>query len=336
MVIKVGINGYGRIGRNILRALYESKRTNEIQIVAINDLGDTSTNAHLTQYDTAHGKFPGTITIENDSMIINGDKVRVLSERDPSKLPWGELGVDVVIESTGFFTSKAKAQAHIDGGAKKVIISSPAKNDDITMVLGVNESEYDKNNHQIISNASCTTNCVAPMVKVLNDNFGFESGFMSTIHSTTNDQSILDRGHKDLRRARAAGMNIIPTTTGAAKSVGEIIPELKGKINGLAFRVPTLYVSSVDLVCNLKSKVTKNEINQAFKDASNSNLKNILEITDEPLVSVDFKQNPASCIIDSLSTEVINENLVKVIGWYDNEWGYSCRTADMVEFITNA
>ena len=243
--------------------------------------------------------------------------------------------MDIVIESSGRFRSATDTIGHINGGAKKVIISSPAKNDDITMVLGVNESEYDKSNHQIISNASCTTNCVAPMVKVLNDNFGFESGFMSTIHSTTNDQSILDRGHKDLRRARAAGMNIIPTTTGAAKSVGEIIPELKGKINGLAFRVPTLYVSSVDLVCNLKSKVTKNEINQAFKDASNSNLKNILEITDEPLVSVDFKQNPASCIIDSLSTEVISENLVKVIGWYDNEWGYSCRTADMVEFITN-
>ena len=306
-----------------------------LEIVAINDHSGAETKAHLLKYDSIYGIYEKDISYDDKNLIVDGKKIKWSSYSNPNEIDWKSSGVDIVIESSGRFRSATDTIGHINGGAKKVIISSPAKNDDITMVLGVNESEYDKNNHQIISNASCTTNCVAPMVKVLNDNFGFESGFMSTIHSTTNDQSILDRGHKDLRRARAAGMNIIPTTTGAAKSVGEIIPELKGKINGLAFRVPTLYVSSVDLVCNLKSKVTKNEINQAFKDASNSNLKNILEITDEPLVSVDFKQNPASCIIDSLSTEVISENLVKVIGWYDNEWGYSCRTADMVEFITN-
>ncbi len=334
MSTKIGINGFGRIGRNVFKAILKYHKS--LEVVAINDHSGAKTKSHLLKYDSIYGIYEKDISYDDENLIVDGKKIKWSSYSNPNEIDWKSSGVDVVIESSGRFRSATDTIGHINGGAKKVIISSPAKNDDITMVLGVNESEYDKNNHQIISNASCTTNCVAPMVKVLNDNFGFESGFMSTIHSTTNDQSILDRGHKDLRRARAAGMNIIPTTTGAAKSVGEIIPELKGKINGLAFRVPTLYVSSVDLVCNLKSKVTKNEINQAFKDASNSNLKNILEITDEPLVSVDFKQNPASCIIDSLSTEVISENLVKVIGWYDNEWGYSCRTADMVEFITNA
>ena len=333
MSTKIGINGFGRIGRNVFKAIMKYHKS--LEIVAINDHSGAETKAHLLKYDSIYGIYEKDISYDDKNLIVDGKKIKWSSYSNPNEIDWKSSGVDIVIESSGRFRSATDTIGHINGGAKKVIISSPAKNDDITMVLGVNESEYDKSNHQIISNASCTTNCVAPMVKVLNDNFGFESGFMSTIHSTTNDQSILDRGHKDLRRARAAGMNIIPTTTGAAKSVGEIIPELKGKINGLAFRVPTLYVSSVDLVCNLKSKVTKNEINQAFKDASNSNLKNILEITDEPLVSVDFKQNPASCIIDSLSTEVISENLVKVIGWYDNEWGYSCRTADMVEFITN-
>ena len=333
MSTKIGINGFGRIGRNVFKAIMKYHKS--LEVVAINDHSGAETKAHLLKYDSIYGIYEKDISYDDKNLIVDGKKIKWSSYSNPSEIDWKASGVDIVIESSGRFRSATDTIGHINGGAKKVIISSPAKNDDITMVLGVNESEYDKSNHQIISNASCTTNCVAPMVKVLNDNFGFESGFMSTIHSTTNDQSILDRGHKDLRRARAAGMNIIPTTTGAAKSVGEIIPELKGKINGLAFRVPTLYVSSVDLVCNLKSKVTKNEINQAFKDASNSNLKNILEITDEPLVSVDFKQNPASCIIDSLSTEVISENLVKVIGWYDNEWGYSCRTADMVEFITN-
>ena len=333
MNTKIGINEFGRIGRNVFKAIMKYHKS--LEVVAINDHSGAETKAHLLKYDSIYGIYEKDISYDDKNLIVDGKKIKWSSYSNPNEIDWKSSGVDIVIESSGRFRSATDTIGHINGGAKKVIISSPAKNDDITMVLGVNESEYDKSNHQIISNASCTTNCVAPMVKVLNDNFGFESGFMSTIHSTTNDQSILDRGHKDLRRARAAGMNIIPTTTGAAKSVGEIIPELKGKINGLAFRVPTLYVSSVDLVCNLKSKVTKNEINQAFKDASNSNLKNILEITDEPLVSVDFKQNPASCIIDSLSTEVISENLVKVIGWYDNEWGYSCRTADMVEFITN-
>ena len=333
MSTKIGINGFGRIGRNVFKAIMKYHKS--LEVVAINDHSGAETKAHLLKYDSIYGIYEKDISYDDKNLIVDGKKIKWSSYSNPNEIDWKSSGVDIVIESSGRFRSATDTIGHINRGAKKVIISSPAKNDDITMVLGVNESEYDKSNHQIISNASCTTNCVAPMVKVLNDNFGFESGFMSTIHSTTNDQSILDRGHKDLRRARAAGMNIIPTTTGAAKSVGEIIPELKGKINGLAFRVPTLYVSSVDLVCNLKSKVTKNEINQAFKDASNSNLKNILEITDEPLVSVDFKQNPASCIIDSLSTEVISENLVKVIGWYDNEWGYSCRTADMVEFITN-
>ena len=333
MSTKIGINGFGRIGRNVFKAIMKYHKS--LEVVAINDHSGAETKAHLLKYDSIYGIYEKDISYDDENLIVDGKKIKWSSYSNPNEIDWKSSGVDIVIESSGRFRSATDTIGHINGGAKKVIISSPAKNDDITMVLGVNESEYDKSNHQIISNASCTTNCVAPMVKVLNDNFGFESGFMSTIHSTTNDQSILDRGHKDLRRARAAGMNIIPTTTGAAKSVGEIIPELKGKINGLAFRVPTLYVSSVDLVCNLKSKVTKNEINQAFKDASVSNLKNILEITDEPLVSVDFKQNPASCIIDSLSTEVISENLVKVIGWYDNEWGYSCRTADMVEFITN-
>ena len=333
MSTKIGINGFGRIGRNVFKAIMKYHKS--LEVVAINDHSGAETKAHLLKYDSIYGIYEKDISYDDKNLIVDGKKIKWSSYSNPNEIDWKSSGVDIVIESSGRFRSATDTIGHINGGAKKVIISSPAKNDDITMVLGVNESEYDKNNHQIISNASCTTNCIAPMVKVLNDNFGFESGFMSTIHSTTNDQSILDRGHKDLRRARAAGMNIIPTTTGAAKSVGEIIPKLKGKINGLAFRVPTLYVSSVDLVCNLKSKVTKNEINEAFKDASNSNLKNILEITDEPLVSVDFKQNPASCIIDSLSTEVISENLVKVIGWYDNEWGYSCRTADMVEFITN-
>ena len=333
MSTKIGINGFGRIGRNVFKAIMKYHKS--LEIVAINDHSGVETKSHLLKYDSIYGIYESHIGYDDENLIVDEKKIKWSSHSNPNEIDWKSSGVDIVIESSGRFTSAKDSIGHINGGAKKVIISSPAKNDDITIVLGVNESEYDKENHQIISNASCTTNCVAPMVKVFNDNFGFASGFMSTIHSTTNDQSILDKGHKDLRRARAAGMNIIPTTTGAAKSVGEIIPELKGKINGLAFRVPTLYVSTVDLVCNLESKVTKDEINKAFREASNSYLKNILEITDEPLVSVDFKQNPASCIIDSLSTEVISENLVKVIGWYDNEWGYSCRTADMVEYITN-
>ena len=336
MAIKVGINGYGRIGRNILRALYESKRTNEIQIVAINDLGDTSTNAHLTQYDTAHGKFPGTITIEDNSMVINGDKVRVLSERDPSKLPWGELSVDVVIESTGFFTSKAKAQAHIDGGAKKVIISAPGGNDiDATIVYGVND-EVLRSTHTVISNASCTTNCLAPIVKVLHENIGILSGVMTTIHAYTNDQVLTDVCHTDLRRARSATMSMIPTKTGAAAAVGLVLPELNGLLDGYAVRVPTINVSMVDLSFSSARETTVKEINSLMQKASAGKLKGVLEYNDAPLVSVDFNHNPASSIYDAELSKVINGNLIKVVAWYDNEWGFSNRMLDTTIALMNA
>ena len=336
MTIKVGINGYGRIGRNILRALYESKRTDEIQIVAINDLGDTSTNAHLTQYDTAHGKFPGTITIENDSMIIDGDKVRVLSERNPSKLPWGELGVDVVIESTGFFTSKAKAQAHIDGGAKKVIISAPGGSDvDATVVYGVNDKVL-RSTHTVISNASCTTNCLAPVVKVLHENIGVLSGVMTTIHAYTNDQVLTDVYHTDLRRARSATMSMIPTKTGAAAAVGLVLPELNGLLDGYAVRVPTINVSMVDLSFSAARETTVKEINSLMQQASAGELKGILEYNDAPLVSVDFNHNSASSIYDAELSKVINGNLIKVVAWYDNEWGFSNRMLDTTIALINA
>jgi glyceraldehyde 3-phosphate dehydrogenase len=328
MTIKVGINGYGRIGRNIMRALYESKRTKEIQIVAINDLGDTNTNAHLTQYDTAHGKFPGSITIENDYMIVNGDKVRVLSERDPSKLPWGELGVDVVIESTGFFTSKTKAQAHIDGGAKKVIISAPGGSDvDATIVYGVNNDVL-RSTHTVISNASCTTNCLAPIVKVLHENIGVLSGVMTTIHAYTNDQVLTDVYHTDLRRARSATMSMIPTKTGAAAAVGLVLPELNGLLDGYAVRVPTINVSMVDLSFTAARETTVQEINSLMKQASETSLSGVLEYNDAPLVSVDFNHNPASSIYDAELSKVINGNLIKVVAWYDNEWGFSNRMLD--------
>ena len=336
MVIKVGINGYGRIGRNILRALYESKRTNEIQIVAVNDLGDTNTNAHLTQYDTAHGKFPGTITIENDSMIINGDKVGVLSERDPSKLPWGELGVDVVIESTGFFTSKAKAQAHINGGAKKVIISAPGGSDvDATVVYGVNDGVL-RSTHTVISNASCTTNCLAPVIKVLHENIGVQSGVMTTIHAYTNDQVLTDVYHTDLRRARSATMSMIPTKTGAAAAVGLVLPELNGLLDGYAVRVPTINVSMVDLSFSAARETTVKEINSLMQQASEGELKGVLEYNNAPLVSVDFNHNPASSIYDAELSKVINGNLVKVVAWYDNEWGFSNRMLDTTIALMNA
>jgi len=336
MVIKVGINGYGRIGRNILRALYESKRTNEIQIIAVNDLGDTSTNAHLTQYDTAHGKFPGTITIENDNMIINGDKVHVLSERDPSKLPWGELGVDVVIESTGFFTSKAKAQAHINGGAKKVIISAPGGSDvDATVVYGVNDDVL-RSTHTVISNASCTTNCLAPVVKVLHKNIGILSGVMTTIHAYTNDQVLTDVYHTDLRRARSATMSMIPTKTGAAAAVGLVLPELNGLLDGYAVRVPTINVSMVDLSFSAARETTVTEINTLMQQASEGELKGVLEYSDAPLVSVDFNHNPASSIYDAELSKVINGNLIKVVAWYDNEWGFSNRMLDTTIALMNA
>ena len=336
MAIKVGINGYGRIGRNILRALYESKRTNEIQVIAINDLGDTNTNAHLTQYDTAHGKFPGTITIENDDMVINGDKVRVLSERDPSKLPWGKLGVDVVIESTGFFTSKAKAQAHINGGAKKVIISAPGGSDvDATVVYGVNDGVL-RSTHTVISNASCTTNCLAPVIKVLHENIGVQSGVMTTIHAYTNDQVLTDVYHTDLRRARSATMSMIPTKTGAAAAVGLVLPELNGLLDGYAVRVPTINVSMVDLSFSAARETTVKEINSLMQQASEGELKGVLEYNDAPLVSVDFNHNPASSIYDAELSKVINGNFIKVVAWYDNEWGFSNRMLDTTIALMNA
>ena len=328
MAIKVGINGYGRIGRNIMRALYESKRTKEIQIVAINDLGDTNTNAHLTQYDTAHGKFPGSITIKNDNMIVNGDKVRVLSERDPSKLPWGELGVDVVLESTGFFTSKEKAQAHINAGAKKVIISAPGGSDvDATIVYGVNDDVL-RSTHTVISNASCTTNCLAPIVKVLHENIGVLAGVMTTVHAYTNDQVLTDVYHTDLRRARSATMSMIPTKTGAAAAVGLVLPELNGLLDGYAVRVPTINVSMVDLSFTAARETTVQEINSLMKQASETSFSGVLEYNDAPLVSVDFNHNPASSIYDAELSKVINGNLIKVVAWYDNEWGFSNRMLD--------
>ena len=336
MAIKVGINGYGRIGRNILRALYESKRTNEIQVIAINDLGDTNTNAHLTQYDTAHGKFPGTITIENDDMVINGDKVRVLSERDPSKLPWGELGVDVVIESTGFFTSKAKAQAHINGGAKKVIISAPGGSDvDATVVYGVNDGVL-RSTHTVISNASCTTNCLAPVIKVLHENIGVQYGVMTTIHAFTNDQVLTDVYQTDLMPARSATMSMIPTKTGAAAAVGLVLPELNGLLDGYAVRVPTINVSMVDLSFSAARETTVKEINSLMQQASEGELKGVLEYNDAPLVSVDFNHNPASSIYDAELSKVINGNLIKVVAWYDNEWGFSNRMLDTTIALMNA
>jgi glyceraldehyde 3-phosphate dehydrogenase len=336
MAIKVGINGYGRIGRNIMRALYESKRTKEIQIVAINDLGDTNTNAHLTQYDTAHGKFPGSITIENDNMIVNGDKVRVLSERDPSKLPWGELGVDVVLESTGFFTSKEKAQAHINAGAKKVIISAPGGSDvDATIVYGVNDDVL-RSTHTVISNASCTTNCLAPIVKVLHENIGVLAGVMTTVHAYTNDQVLTDVYHTDLRRARSATMSMIPTKTGAAAAVGLVLPELNGLLDGYAVRVPTINVSMVDLSFTAARETTVQEINSLMKQASETSLSGVLEYNDAPLVSVDFNHNPASAIYDAELSKVINGNLIKVVAWYDNEWGFSNRMLDTTTALMKA
>ena len=336
MAIKVGINGYGRIGRNILRALYESKRNDEIEIVAINDLGDANTNAHLTQYDTAHGKFPGSVVVENDNMIINGDKVRVLSERDPSKLPWKERGVDVVHESTGFFTTKAKAQAHISGGAKKVIISAPGGNDvDATVVYGVNDDVL-RSSHTVISNASCTTNCLAPVAKILHENIGLLSGIMTTVHAYTNDQVLTDVYHTDLRRARSATMSMIPTKTGAAAAVGLVLPELNGLLDGYAVRVPTINVSMVDLSFSSARETTVEEINSLMKQASDGPLKNVLIYNDAPLVSIDFNHNPASSVYDAELTKVINGNLVKVVAWYDNEWGFSNRMLDTTIALMNA
>jgi glyceraldehyde 3-phosphate dehydrogenase len=336
MPIKVAINGYGRIGRNIIRALYESGRNKEIQVVAVNDLGDAKTNAHLTQYDTVHGKFPFEVSVDGDSIVINGDKIKVFAERDPSKLPWGELGIDVVHECTGIFTSKAKASAHLAAGAKKVIISAPGGNDvDGTIVFGVNHNTL-KASDTVISNASCTTNCLAPLVKALHDKIGVEHGLMTTIHSYTNDQVLTDVYHSDLHRARSATQSMIPTKTGAAAAVGLVLPELAGKLDGFAMRVPTINVSVVDLVFQASRDTSKAEIDQVLRDASNGFLKGILQVNDLPLVSMDFNHNPASSIYESSLTKVLNGSFVKVLSWYDNEWGFSNRMLDTTVALVNA
>ncbi len=332
MATKVGINGFGRIGRLALKSMLQ-RANGSLEVVAVNDLTDAATNAHLFKYDSNYGAYSGSVEAKADAIIIDGASVRVLAERDPAKIPWGDLGVDIVIESTGLFTDADKARAHLTGGAKKVIISAPAKNEDVTIVLGVNEGWYDAGKHHIISNASCTTNCVAPVIKVLQDSFGISRGLMTTIHSYTNDQRILDVFHKDLRRARAAALNMIPTTTGAAKVVGVVIPELKGKLHGIAIRVPTPTVSIVDFVADVKMNVTADTVNQAFLDASKGSLNGLLQYSTEPLVSTDFKGSHYSAILDSLSTMVLDDTMVKVLAWYDNEWGYSCRLADLAAFV---
>jgi glyceraldehyde 3-phosphate dehydrogenase len=328
MAITVGINGYGRIGRNVLRALYEGKLKDQIKIVAINDLGDANTNAHLTRFDTVHGRFPGDVHVDGDSMVVNGDRIRVVAQRDPSKLPWGELGVDFVLECTGLFTSKAKASAHLTAGAKKVVISAPGGDDvDATIVYGVNHKILTAS-QTVISNASCTTNCLAPLAKVLHEEVGILAGVMNTVHSYTNDQVLTDVYHSDLRRARSATMSMIPTKTGAAAAVGLVLPELQGRFDGFAIRVPTINVSMVDLSFNAGRKTSVDEINAAVKKAANGDLKGILAYNDAPLVSVDFNHDPASSTYDATLTKVIQGTLVKVCAWYDNEWGFSNRMLD--------
>ncbi|HEU4664970.1 MAG TPA: type I glyceraldehyde-3-phosphate dehydrogenase [Dokdonella sp.] len=336
MAVKVAINGYGRIGRNVLRALYESKRTNEIRIVAINDLGDAETNAHLTRYDTAHGKFPGEVAVDGGDLIVDGDRIKVCAERDPSKLPWKDLGVDIVLECTGLFTSKAKASAHIAAGAKKVIISAPGEKDvDGTFVYGVNHHDL-KGGFEVISNASCTTNCLAPLAKALHDKIGIAHGLMTTIHAYTNDQVLTDVFHKDLRRARSATMSQIPTKTGAAAAIGLVLPELAGKLDGFSMRVPTINVSVVDFSFVAKRATTKEEIDAAINEAANGKLRGVLGVNTQPLVSIDFNHNPLSSIYDSTQTRVMEGTLVKVLSWYDNEWGFSNRMLDMTVAFANA
>lgn len=332
MSIKVGINGFGRIGRQSLKAMLENH--SDIEVVAVNDLVDTKTNAHLFKYDSNYGRFNGTVETDGDDLIINGKRIKITKERDPGNLPWGELGVDVVLESTGIFTSREGASKHLAAGAKKVVISAPAKGEDITIVLGVNHNDYDPDKHNIISNASCTTNCLAPAAKVLNDGWGIQQAFMTTIHAYTNDQKILDLPHDDLRRARAAALSIIPTSTGAAKAISLVLPALKGKFDGIAMRVPTPTVSIVDFVATVEKDVTAADLNKAFKEAADGPMKGILAYSDEPLVSMDYKGHPASSIIDSLSTQAMGK-LVKVVTWYDNEWGYSNRVADLIQFMAS-
>ena len=334
MTTKIGINGFGRVGRLTLRAINQY-HSGKLEVVAINDLTDTKTNAHLLKWDSTYGRYPGKVEATGDSIIVDGKKIRVLSERDPANITWQKYGVDVVIESTGLFTDATKAAAHLQSGVKKVLISAPARKEDITIVLGVNEDQYIPDKHNIISNASCTTNCIAPVVKVLHQSFGISKGLMTTIHAYTNDQRLLDMFHKDLRRARAAAINIIPTTTGAARAVTQVIPELKGRLHGLAFRVPVATVSVVDLVADLDKKVTIEQVNQAFQTAAEETLSGILEYCQDELVSMDFKGNPASSIVDAPSTMVIGDNMVKVLAWYDNEWGYSCRLADLATYVTD-
>jgi glyceraldehyde 3-phosphate dehydrogenase len=333
MAVKLGINGFGRIGRLTFRTMME-RHKDELDIVAVNDLTDTKTNAHLLKWDSTYGRFPGNVESSPDSIIVDGKKIKVFAEREPAKIPWKEYGAQIVVDSTGVFTDGPKAAAHLQGTVKKVIISAPATNEDITIVMGVNQAKYNPAKHNVLSNASCTTNCVAPVVKVLHENFGVVKGLMTTTHSYTNDQRILDTVHKDLRRARTAGTNMIPTTTGAARLVGVIIPELQGKVDGIAIRVPTTTVS-VDFVAELAKDVTKEQVNQAFQAAAKGPLSNILEYCTEELVSSDFKGNHHSSIIDAPSTMVIGKNMVKIISWYDNEWGYSCRLGDLACFVAS-
>ena len=334
MATRVGINGFGRIGRQVLRAIIE-RHVGKLEVVAVNDNTDAKTNAHLFKYDSTYGRYPGTVEVTGTSIVIDGNEIRAFSESDPSNLNWGDEGVDIVIECTGVFTNAGRSAAHLESGAKKVIISAPASSEDITLVLGVNEHRYDPDKHNIISNASCTTNCIAPMAKVLNDSFGVEQGLMTTIHAYTNDQRMLDGGHSDLRRARAGAVNIIPTSTGAARAVGIVLPELNGKLNGMALRVPTPTGSVTDFVATLKQPASAGEVNAAYREAAANGLNGILEYSEEPLVSSDIVRNPHSCILDALSTMTVGDNMVKVVGWYDNEWGYSCRTADLAAFIVD-
>ncbi|HEY32166.1 MAG TPA: type I glyceraldehyde-3-phosphate dehydrogenase [Dehalococcoidia bacterium] len=332
MTTKIGINGFGRIGRLTLRTIHQYYK-DSLEVVAVNDITDTRTSSHLLRWDTNYGHFPCELGPDGNSIIVDGQKITTLSEREPANIPWKNLGVDIVIESTGLFTDAKLAAAHMKGGAKKVLISAPAKNEDVTIVLGVNESQYDPAKHNIISNASCTTNGLAPPAKVLTDNFGIVKGLMTTIHAYTNDQKVMDVVHKDLRRARAAALNIIPTSTGAAAAIGRVLPELDGRLNGIALRVPTSTVSLVDLIVELSTRVTAEQVNQAFKEAADGPMAGILEYCEQELVSIDFKGNPASSIIDAPNTTVIGDNMAKVLAWYDNEWGYSCRLADLAAFV---
>jgi len=332
MAEKIGINGFGRIGRLAFRVINQHYN-DKLEVAVVNDLTDAKTNAHLLKYDSNYGIYPGKVEVKDDAIVVDGRKTKVIAERDPGKIPWKDYGVDLVIESTGFFTDAAKASAHFQGGAKKVIISAPAKGEDITIVLGVNEEKYNPKQHRIISNASCTTNCIAPVVRVLHDNFGVNKGLLTTIHAYTNDQRLQDMYHTDLRRARAAAMNIVPTTTGAARAVALVMPEIKGKLDGIALRVPVPTVSLCDFVADLDKEVTVEQVNKTFQSAAQGKLKGILEYCDEPLVSIDFKGNQHSSIFDALSTMVLAGNMVKVLAWYDNEWGYSCRLADLVIYV---